>query len=129
MHPRSNNHPMALTCWFTKQPNSTFMVSTIINLKLVDIHGISFPHGFLAINVLLPSITFCACIVFLVCLIFIAHFIVGLTGVYVNCGIFFQTLLYVFTLFSNNSLISQCISAKLVSTSPMYPLPVILFSA
>ena len=39
MHPHSKNHPLAPIHLFTKQ-----IVPTIINLKLVDIHGTSFPH-------------------------------------------------------------------------------------
>ena len=31
--------------WLIYKTNSTFIVSTIIDLKLIDIHGTSFPHS------------------------------------------------------------------------------------
>ena len=62
---------------FTKQIASTFMASTIIDLKLVDIHGTSLPYAPYKCPALFH----------------------GLAEVYVNP---FKVSFYAFTLFSNN---------------------------
>ena len=91
MRPRSKNHPLGAhpPAYWTNS-YSTFIVSTIIDLKLVDIHGTSFLCVSYKVPPSINNISTCASFFSLfLCFIFIAHFFVGLRE---PRKYFFQTL-------------------------------------
>ena len=119
-------------CPFTHLPNSSFIVSTIIDLKLVNIHGTSFSQIPYECPPSINNIFMCAS--FFPCLfasfIFIGHFFRGLAGACVNPKVFFQTLfLCIHLLVQLLTHFLTDFSKTWFNISPKYALPVILFSA
>ena len=124
VYPQSKNHPLAPIHTFTKQiVLSLYQQSS----TLVDIHNMSFPH---APYKLLPSFKkhFYMHVIFSNSNTFTFTTFHGLVGACMNPRSFF---IYPFTCnyLSNISRFLMDFSQTCVSTSPMYTLPVILFSA
>ena len=130
MHPHSKKHPPG-THLLIYQTNSTFTVSTIINLKLVDIHGMSFPHMLYKLPP--PLITFLYTRHFFFLCFFVSfslHTFLWTCRIlceprkYFSNSLFAHLLAYPITHSFLNGFQQTC-----VVFSSMYPLPTILFSA
>ena len=125
--------PMAPIHPFTKKMVRTFIVSRIVDPKLVQIIIVLPVFHMHLIKCFFPSITFLRTHCFFSSTFFHFHCTLsrGLAGAYVNPRSFFQTL-FVHSLLcqTTHSLIFLMdFSQTCVSTSPMYALSVILFSA
>ena len=139
MRPRLKNHPPG-THSLVYKTNSTFIVSTIIDLRFFPIDHTAFPQAPYKLTPSINNIFTCASFfsLFLILslflsFIFIVHFFVGLWGLggaCVNPGSFFQILFLCIHLFVQQlTYFLMDFSQTFISTSPMYALPVILFSA